>query len=99
MLARGRLDAELVEDVLDVGLDGLDAEVEELGDAEVRAPLAHQLQDLALPGGQRVDEPGPALSSRGAGRPRRGRRPCRPPTIVRTAATSALPSVIRSLRR
>ena len=53
-----RLDPELVEDVLDVGLDRLDAEVEALGDPEVGAAPGHQLEDLVLARCEGVDEPG-----------------------------------------
>ena len=53
VFARGRLDAQLVEDVLDVRVHRFHADAERSRDAEVRSPLCHQLEHLGLARGER----------------------------------------------
>src|SRR4051794_31655788 len=48
MLTGGWLNPELVEDVFDVRLDRLHADMERFGDADVGAALGHELESLVL---------------------------------------------------
>lgn len=49
------LDAELLEDVADVLLDGVLGDHEACGDALVGAAFGHQLEDFSLAGGEFVE--------------------------------------------
>ena len=63
------VDADLAEDVLDVLLDGLIADVEHLGDLLVRQSLGHLPQHVALTFGQRgFHVGGQPVSGQGPGR-------------------------------